>query len=218
MASSEWSSAVDFLFENIEFHCWSSQQTCLFCTTGSFYDAMTQWHIHYKLDIHYKLICSCAFVVVWHFVYQHLNSNTIFSNIYPENIYRDEMSPKLQIYWNPCCTRQLQAGPLSQVTDEQFYTLSLQEHRVVGRGRTVGRFVGTCVPSRKLLLLAAGCTGRGSGQSADYWTVHPSVWWVGPITLQPFPPQLSFAFKMFDQFVLNIWIWIILPLLYQLSL
>ena len=190
MASSEWSSVVDFLFENIEFHCWSAQQTCLFSTTGSFYDAMTQWHIHYKLDIHYKLICSCAFVVVWHFLYWHLNSNTIFSNIYPENIYRDEMSPKLQIYWNPCCTRQLQAGPLSQVTDEQFYTLRAQGG---GQGAHCGQVCGHLgrVLSRKLLLLAAGCTGRGSGQSADYWTVHPSVWWVGPITLQPFPPVLT---------------------------
>ena len=57
MASSEWNTVVDFLFENIEFHCWSAQQTCLFSTTGSFYDAMTQWHIHYKLHMLFDILC-----------------------------------------------------------------------------------------------------------------------------------------------------------------
>ena len=30
-------------------------------------------------------------------------------------------------------------------------------------------------------------SGQSCGQSAHYWTVHPGVWWVRPITLQPFP-------------------------------
>ena len=179
-----------------------------------------QWHSDtYTTNFSYT---TSSFVVARLLLFDILcistwTSNTIFSNIYPENIYRDEIADLLKPLLHQA------AAGRSTEPSHWWAVLHFGPPRAQGGGQQEAHCGQVCghlctVLSRKLLLLAAGCTGRGSGQSADYWTVHPSVWWVGPITLQPFPPQLSFAFKMFDQFVLKPDIWMILALLYQLSL
>ena len=93
---------------------------------------------------------------------------------------------------------------------------------MVGRGRTVGRFVGTCALFRaENYFYWPPAALAGAVDSLP--TTEQSTRASDGLGLLRFShsrqfSQMSFAFKIFDQFVLKPDIWIILALLYQLSL